>query len=294
MIRKSPLDVYSDLSEQLHYNISDLQLYVQKDCLSHYGYVAACHWHPDLEFILVLDGTMDFYINGEIVHLTSNCGIFVNSNRLHYGFSNLKKECRFIAVVIHPTILHQNIPSIKTYFDRKFTSGSNDFIVLKDNVEWQKDIIELVKKIQSEADSEEKNMLNLIYYAAAMTAKISANTKEKAEPINGSITNQNLFKMVDFVHKHYMDNISIDDIAASGNVCRSKCCKSFTKIIGQTPNKYLTHYRIAKSCKLLNETNRSINEIADNCGFQSTSYFIAVFKKKIGVSPQKYRKQANS
>lgn len=38
MIVKSPLDVYSDLSEQLHYNIPDLRLYVQKDYLSRYGY----------------------------------------------------------------------------------------------------------------------------------------------------------------------------------------------------------------------------------------------------------------
>lgn len=145
---KSPLDVHSDLSEQIHYNIPDLQLYVQRDCLSRYGYAAACHRHPDLEFILVLDGIMDFYINGEIVHLTSDCGVFVNSSRLHYCFSNGKKECNFIAVVIHPALLHQNIPAVRSYFERRFTSKMNDFIMLKESVEWQNDIIELIKKFR--------------------------------------------------------------------------------------------------------------------------------------------------
>lgn len=60
IVIKSPLDVYSDLSEQLHFNIPNLQLYVQKDYLSRYGYAVACCQHPDLEFILVLDGIMDF------------------------------------------------------------------------------------------------------------------------------------------------------------------------------------------------------------------------------------------
>ena len=290
MIVKSPLDVYSDLSEQLHYNIPDLRLYVQKDYLSRYGYAATCHWHPDLEFILVLDGIMDFYINGEIVRLTSNCGVFVNSNRLHYGFSNIKKECTFIAVVMHPAILHQYIPAIQSYFESKFTPKMNDFIMLNDCVKWQNDIIELMKNIQQEMALENKNMLKLLAYSLEMAAGVSANIKENKENFDSSIMNQNTFKMVDYIHKHYEQNISIEDIAAAGGVCRSKCCKLFNKVIGQTPNVYLTHYRIAKSCKMLNETDMSISEIADSCGFQSASYFIVVFKKELGISPQKYRK----
>lgn len=289
---KSPLDVYSDLSEQIHYNIPDLQLYVQKDCLSRYGYTAACHRHPDLEFILVLDGIMDFYINGEIVHLTSDCGVFVNSSRLHYCFSNGKKECNFIAVVIHPALLHQNIPAVRSYFERRFTSKMNDFIVLKESVEWQNDIIERIKKIQGEMTSENKNMLRLLAYAVEMAAIISENIKENGDNFDSSIINQNTFQMIDYIHKHYAENISVDDIAFSGGMCRSKCCRLFHQRIRQTPNAYLTHYRIAKSCKLLKETNMSISETADACGFQSASYFIAVFRKIIGISPQKYRKNS--
>ncbi len=56
-----PLDVYSDLSEQVKYNLADLCLYIKTDYLSRYGYVADCHWHSDLEFIYILDGTMDFH-----------------------------------------------------------------------------------------------------------------------------------------------------------------------------------------------------------------------------------------
>ncbi|MCM1136746.1 MAG: AraC family transcriptional regulator [Clostridium sp.] len=138
--------------------------------------------------------------------------------------------------------------------------------------------------------AENKNMLNLLAYAAAMGAEISAHIQEDDKSFDSSIMNQNTYKMVTYIHKHYADNISVNDIASSGAVCRSKCCKLFNKVIGQTPNIYLRNYRISKSCQLLLETDRSINEIANACGFQSASYFIAVFKKEMGVSPQKYRK----
>ena len=72
--------------------------------------------------------------------------------------------------------------------------------------------------------------------------------------------------------------------------------KSQNEMISQkeTPNSYLKHYRIMKSCQLLKDTNRSISEIADSCGFQSVSYFFSVFRKSMGVSPAKYRKQKNN
>ncbi|UKS27981.1 helix-turn-helix transcriptional regulator [Paenibacillus sp. HWE-109] len=65
----------------------------------------------------------------------------------------------------------------------------------------------------------------------------------------------------------------------------------FNKYVGQTPNTYLTRYRIQKSCEMLKETKRSISEIALACGFQSSSYFTSIFRKQLGLVPQDYRKQ---
>jgi hypothetical protein len=50
-------EVFSDLSEQLNYHLPDFPLYVRQGALLQFDrYAAACHWHSDLEFILVLDG----------------------------------------------------------------------------------------------------------------------------------------------------------------------------------------------------------------------------------------------
>ena len=101
-----------------------------------------------------------------------------------------------------------------------------------------------------------------------------------------------VFHMTEFVHRHYESKITLDEIAASGAVCRSRCCALFKKYVGQAPNAYLTRYRITKSCEMLRETNRTISEVAAACGFQSASYFSYVFRKETGLTPQSYRKEA--
>ncbi|PQP85573.1 hypothetical protein CPT76_35550 [Paenibacillus sp. AR247] len=100
-----------------------------------------------------------------------------------------------------------------------------------------------------------------------------------------------IWKMTGFIHQNYESKITLNDIAAAGTVCRSRCCKLFNTYVGQTPNEYLIRYRIQKSCDMLKETNRSISEIAMACGFQSASYFTFIFRKQLGLVPQDYRKQ---
>ena len=53
------LEVFSDMSERLNYNVPGFPIYARKGELRHFDrYAAACHWHPDLEFILILNGTI--------------------------------------------------------------------------------------------------------------------------------------------------------------------------------------------------------------------------------------------
>ncbi|KAA8674558.1 helix-turn-helix transcriptional regulator [Clostridium sp. MT-14] len=56
---------------------------------------------------------------------------------------------------------------------------------------------------------------------------------------------------------------------------------------------YITNYLLVISAKLLLTTNDSIADVAYQCGFGSTSYFIEKFKNKTGVTPFGYRKDKN-
>ncbi len=287
------LEVFSDLSERLNYNLPDFPLYVRKGLLRLFDrYAAACHWHLDLEFILVLDGTMEYFINGQIVHITAGNGIFINSKRLHYGFSSEKTDCSFIVVAVHPMLLGESTHAGKVYLEEKFGPNTDDFILLTAQSLWQRETLDTIKQMYNETYKDVLNPLRLLSLASSLCAYMGDHVQQDPSPHFIHQSWMTIYKMTGFIHQNYDHKITLDDIASAGTVCRSRCCELFSKYLAQTPNTYLIRYRIHKSCEMLRETNRSILEIANTCGFQSPSYFSYVFHKETGFVPQDYRKQA--
>lgn len=287
------LKIFSDLSEKLNYNLPNFPLYVRKGTLSQFiDYAAPCHWHPDVEFILVIEGCMDFFVNGELLHLRKGDGLFINSNRLHYGYSKERLECDYIVVVIHPSLLGEGTSLARSYFEDKFGPNMNDFVLLNEQTLWEQELRSNLKELYNYMHIQFiNNPLRLLSFASYICACIGERLLQRDEQNNDIKLITNVWKMISFVHQQYDLKISLADIAAAGTVCRSQCFKLFNKYVGQTPNNYLTQFRIQKSCDMLRETNRSISEIALSCGFQSPSYFTAIFRKQIGVVPLDYRKQ---
>ena len=289
----SPLEVFSDSSERLNYNLPTFPLYACKGTLQQFGrHTAPCHWHPDLEFILILEGAMDYFINGQTVCLGKGEGIFVNSKRMHYGFSSNKTDCTYIVIAIHPALLGENTLSGKAYLEEKFASAAEDFIMLTANNVWQKEALLLLPQIYDEMQNYKGNPLFLLSHAALLCACMGDHIKPNSEHSENEQAWMTIRRMTAYIHQHYDCKITIDDIAAAGTVCRSKCCDLFNKYAGQTPNNYLIRYRLQKSGEMLRETERSICEIAIACGFQTASYFSYVFRKDTGLTPQEFRKQS--
>ncbi len=288
----SALEIFSDLSERLNYNLPNFPLYVRKSTLHQFErYAAACHWHPDLEFILVLNGSMEYFVSGQTVHLDVGNGIFVNSKRLHYGFSIDNTDCTYIVGAVHPALLGENTQAAKEYLEEKFGSNTDDFLCLAPQTPWQREALALLNQIYDEMYSPTHNILRLLSQAASLCACVGEHVRQLSSHIADEQLWITLREMTGYIHKHYDLKITLDDIAAAGTVCRSRCCELFNRYVGQTPNNYLIQYRIQKSCEMLQETNRSVCEIAISCGFQSASYFSYAFRKEMGLVPQEFRKQ---
>lgn len=97
--------------------------------------------------------------------------------------------------------------------------------------------------------------------------------------------------MVSFIHRHYTEKLSLASIAASGSVCRSKCCALFKRYMRQSPIDFLNCYRLEVSRGLLENTSMSITQIATSCGFNHLSYYSRLFLRNYGCTPGDYRKK---
>lgn len=85
--------------------------------------------------------------------------------------------------------------------------------------------------------------------------------------------------------------LSIEQVADELGVSYSWFRKTFKEYTGMAPGQYLQQLRIEQAKILLADPAKSLKQIAAELNFESAFYFSALFKKKIGVSPEQYRKK---
>lgn len=100
-------------------------------------------------------------------------------------------------------------------------------------------------------------------------------------------------QMLDHIHKHFNEDISLSHIAEQFNLSLSYISLLFKKHTGENFKEYLNQYRVGKAKELLRgDASLSINEIAGLVGCNSVNTFIRIFKKYEGVSPGQYAKRS--
>ncbi len=82
--------------------------------------------------------------------------------------------------------------------------------------------------------------------------------------------------------------LSIDSVAESLGVSRSKLYYKVKALTGQTPNDFFNIYKLNYSAELIKMNKYKISAIAEMLGFKSASHFANLFKKHFGVLPSQY------
>ena len=281
-----------DRSEKVCYNTPDYPVYTRRRLLSRYpDYKAPNHWHDDVEFIRILSGSMKYNVNGEVTELKAGGGIFVNSGQMHFGFSDTEEECDFLCIILHPMLLtsvfsYENDFVLPLIRNRKFP-----FLRLTPDTDWQRDITASLDLLYAN-----HKLRTAPLHALASFAKIWAILSEHAPEDDGRPNRQSqdlqtVKNMVGFIQKNYRNKLSLSDIAFSGAVGQSKCCRLFARYFSQSPTEYLNRYRISKSLDLLRSTDLSVTEIALSAGFGSASYYAETFRQHLGKSPREFRNE---
>lgn len=98
-----------------------------------------------------------------------------------------------------------------------------------------------------------------------------------------------IYETKKFVANNYFKNISLNTIADFLNISPQYFSELFKKETGENFIKYLTNVRIEKAKELMRAPDIKSYEIAELVGYDNPTYFNKVFKKIVGVSPQKYR-----
>lgn len=287
------VDLAQDRSERVRYNFPEYPAYIRSGNLSDYPhYTFPSHWHDDIELLYVTSGEMEYSVDGEILTLQAGNAIFINSKRLHYGFSSAETECTYFCILIHPSVLR-----ITPFFEERYLAPVAEnacmpYLVLKPEEDWQAEAIACLCAMNAEKDAPSavlRIQSAFCKFWALLYEQMPHQSPPSAEAEKESRQLQPLKEMLAFLSAHYAEKLTLAEIAAAGNVCQSKCCALFRRYLSRTPMVYLTEYRLTRSAELLRSTDQSITDISFACGFLSASYYTETFRKWIGCTPKAYR-----
>ncbi len=103
------------------------------------------------------------------------------------------------------------------------------------------------------------------------------------------LTDYQLRLVVNYIHAHIEENISLAQLASSADTGIYEFCRRFKNTTGLTPHHYLTQLRVEEGKRLLAEQRASISEISLMLGFANQSHFTRVFHKMTGITPKQFR-----
>lgn len=99
----------------------------------------------------------------------------------------------------------------------------------------------------------------------------------------------NIGRAISHMEKHYDEALDPVSLAKLVGMSYRNFHRIFQKVTEQTPSSYLQRLRITKAAHLLQTTDKSVTEVALQCGFEDSSYFARCFRQRLGVSPRTFK-----
>lgn len=252
------------------------------------------HWHEELQITFVISGILTMEVNGASYTINAGEAIFINRNLLHMS-KEMTYDGKYVSFNFPERILGFFSGSrMEQNMVRPYTNNAAfPVVIFKNSVPWQRKILAMLWDLQH--IYEDGRQADSVYSISIMLVQIWHEFIDNVAPLvvaptRGYVKKQERIQtLLDFIHTHYMEDISLEDIAMAANVSVGECSRCFKDMVNTSPKKYLLKYRIARSIELLDGTELSVSDVAFACGFNDSSHFTQYFKQETGMTPRDYR-----
>lgn len=137
-------------------------------------------------------------------------------------------------------------------------------------------------------------VLNDKYFTQMTTTLFTEILTVFSRRINDFNEKNRLLKSVLYIHENYRKKIKVSFLASMENLSESHYRTVFARLFGESPMEYITARRIEAAEYMLENSDKKLTEISTLVGYNDVYYFGRQFKRKIGISPGKYRKNRRS
>lgn len=245
---------------------------------NHPGY--PFHWHRDAEIILCLSGCMNAQINEKRYCLTEGKILFVNPNEVHGTYTEPRSE--MMVLQISHDLLSRLTQQLHFTIDEEKLFNSED----------TKEIQLLLKQMYVHFNINEKGakikMLSLLYDFCYRMVRDYQKTINKVQVVSQKKIDL-LDSVCNYIYQHQSEPISLNAIAQIFSYTPQYLSNIFKKYLNITFNEYVNSLRVDASLDLLLNSDYSLSQISDKCGFASLRTFNREFKKVYGITPKEFK-----
>lgn len=247
------------------------------------------HWHQEFQFCLVTAGAVEFYVQRQQLRLEAGQGLFINSNILHMA-RPLCPEAAYCCIDVLPSLL-SGFPGSLLDMDLVTPLSADPalpYLPLTGTDDGSQRGLDLLRQVRQ--FSEETPPGYQLAAAGLLMALLQVVLSQGS--VHGSAAPEDFIQLrsvLEFIHSRYAEKLTLSQCAVLANLSPSEFSRRFKSIMHCTLTDYIRQVRIQRSAALLQDPARSISQIAYECGFSTTSYFISQFRQATGLTPLRYR-----
>ena len=242
------------------------------------------HSHEFYELYFLLDGKRNFFIKNKMFVVDENTLIVVPPYSFHKTEGGAYRR---INVNVSPSLL---------------SPAQNELLMKisdKTAIKLSKETSQTIRTLLSQGVSEQKrstpdktdNLLSLtktVLLLLSTQDTVSLAAASTAYKM-GDVSTEFL-KIIYYINNNLTEPISLKSLCDEFYLSKVTLCKKFKEVMHCSIMDYVNGLRLNKAKSMLRETNKSMEDIAVECGYSSANYFGLVFKRDMGISPLNYRK----
>lgn len=237
------------------------------------------HLHTDIELLYILEGTLKIQIDDR--EYTGEPGdLFLINSKTEHSFSGTDNTLI--------SSLYLDYYELRQLLDRSDISFSCNSVAEPDkNYSRHRFILDTM--LEKYTDKSEILNFNSLYYSLLQLLKTENMTDH-----TGTVETKDFQKLkqtLNFIETHYMDAVSLTELAQKEYLSVSAFSRLFKKVTGNSFTDYIKNVRLSHAEGELLNTNKTITDIAADCGFSNLSAFNKVFRQSFHISPKEYRKK---
>ena len=259
-----------------------MQRMVQSVCHSSHPLNKHPHFHDCHQILFIVKGTVDFCVNGKMLRAVAG-DIAIFSRYENHSVSGCSDEYERFVLHIDPFVVNRKSPVYSLLTDRPV-----DFCNIINVSSYRAEITDMFNRILREHNSgsklaDEMEQLLVKQLLIAIYRCTSINFDNTYDDVVARIKRQ--------FENEYHKPFTLAMLAKQQNLSISSLSHRFRAATGVSVIEYLQSCRMANAKQMLAETECSIGEIVEKCGFSDNSNFSRTFRKLTNMSPSDFRKK---